>query len=283
MLVRYEHRPFETGCEVWIKKYRKLNNLPHWHSEAELITVTRGTAHITVDGKSYPVSEGFCIFAAAGCVHTILLEPESSILVAQFARPGGIRINSLQSEEVLFPDQYRIAERMNAIYAEFRSAGPYMTERVNALSVLLLTDLLSAMPFTESTAHRYGIERFNSMLAYAAAHCEDFDYRAAVQYMYMSEGHFSRYFKARTGTTFTRYMNALRISRAVDLLHRMPSISVTDLAAQCGFNTLRSFNRVFKEMTGYTCTTLPEDYTFHIRSHPTNGIDFDPTLEYLEE
>ena len=50
----------------------------------------------------------------------------------------------------------------------------------------------------------------------------------------------------------------------------------------CGFNTIRNFNRVFKELTGYTPRTLPKDYRFirSLKEYKDNG--FDPTLHGSE-
>ena len=44
------------------------------------------------------------------------------------------------------------------------------------------------------------------------------------------------------------------------------------------FNTIRNFNRVFKEMTGYTPGTLPRDYSFACNLHRNGEGGFDPTL-----
>ncbi len=52
-----------------------------------------------------------------------------------------------------------------------------------------------------------------------------------------------------------------------------------DIMLYCGFGTLRSFNRSFKEVTGYTPRTLPSGYVLNLRSLPsTQNID-DPTLD----
>ena len=45
----------------------------------------------------------------------------------------------------------------------------------------------------------------------------------------------------------------IRVEKAADLL-RTSNDKITDIAFNCGFNNVRTFNRVFKEMTGYTPT-----------------------------
>jgi AraC-like DNA-binding protein len=62
---------------------------------------------------------------------------------------------------------------------------------------------------------------------------------------HLSPGAFSRYFKARTGTTFQDFVNDLRIGRACRLLES-PDMNITEVAMACGFANVASFNRAFR-------------------------------------
>lgn len=65
----------------------------------------------------------------------------------------------------------------------------------------------------------------------------------------------SRYFKQCTGLSFTDHVNRYRVSEASYLL-KNNSKKMIDIAFSCGFNSLRSFNRSFKAVTGLT----PSEY-----------------------
>jgi AraC-like DNA-binding protein len=95
---------------------------------------------------------------------------------------------------------------------------------------------------------------------------------AAVSYL-------SRYFKKMSGMTFSQYLNTVKIEKAVRILSSERSISITDLMMKCGFNTIRNFNRTFKEITGYSPKKLPGSFSLNIRSLPTVQDTFDPTLD----
>lgn len=97
--------------------------------------------------------------------------------------------------------------------------------------------------------------------------------------MHMSPAYFSRYFKKMTGLTFSSYLNVLRVDRAVELLAGGEDITMADLMARCGFNTLRNFNRVFKAVTGYAPTSLPAGFSLDRRVLLSQGSTFDPTLD----
>ena len=104
-------------------------------------------------------------------------------------------------------------------------------------------------------------------------------FEEAADFMHMSPAYFSRYFKKMTGLTFSSYLNVLRVDRAVELLAGGEDITMADLMARCGFNTLRNFNRVFKAVTGYAPTSLPAGFSLDRRVLLSQGSTFDPTLD----
>jgi AraC-like DNA-binding protein len=67
----------------------------------------------------------------------------------------------------------------------------------------------------------------------------------------MSPQAFSRWFKARVGRVFQRYLNELRVAKVcARLVGRQDSVS--QAAFNCGYNNLANFNRRFREITGLT-------------------------------
>lgn len=67
----------------------------------------------------------------------------------------------------------------------------------------------------------------------------------------MSEGHFSRFFHKATGSSFSEFVNRVRITRACDVLSRT-NRPITLIAGEAGFNNIANFNRRFvqyKHMT----------------------------------
>lgn len=54
------------------------------------------------------------------------------------------------------------------------------------------------------------------------------------------------------GTTFYRYVNALRVEAVKQLLRDKPDYSIEAIGFECGFNSKSTFFKVFKQLTGYT-------------------------------
>ena len=73
---------------------------------------------------------------------------------------------------------------------------------------------------------------------------------AAAHFGY-SAGRFSHIFNERIGCPFIRYVNSLRCQHAQQLLAQS-DLSLIDVATACGFSSLRTFHRVYKDFTGDT-------------------------------
>lgn len=69
---------------------------------------------------------------------------------------------------------------------------------------------------------------------------------AVAKLVHMSGSGFSRFFKSHTGMTFQEFVSDVRISRACNLLGTT-QLSITDIALECGFRELSTFNRAFKK------------------------------------
>ncbi|MDD3146248.1 MAG: AraC family transcriptional regulator [Candidatus Riflebacteria bacterium] len=65
----------------------------------------------------------------------------------------------------------------------------------------------------------------------------------------VSKSHLCRVFKKLTGQTVTQYLNAVRVSKACELLSET-DLSIEAIALKTGFNNPSYFFRVFKKQTG---------------------------------
>jgi AraC-like DNA-binding protein len=66
----------------------------------------------------------------------------------------------------------------------------------------------------------------------------------AAKLAHMSDGAFSRFFRAHMGKTFPAFVNDLRIGRACRLLAES-EMPITEIALSCGYRNLSNFNRQF--------------------------------------
>lgn len=75
----------------------------------------------------------------------------------------------------------------------------------------------------------------------------------------MSDGAFSRFFKLRTGRSFTDYVTDTRIGMSTRLLIDTNK-TISEICYECGYNNLSNFNRIFKKKKGLTPHEFRELY-----------------------
>ncbi len=66
----------------------------------------------------------------------------------------------------------------------------------------------------------------------------------------LSPYYFSRLFARFTGMNYKDYLTKIRITKAEQLI-REGQKSIVDISFECGFNSVRTFNRTFKKAKGY--------------------------------
>lgn len=65
----------------------------------------------------------------------------------------------------------------------------------------------------------------------------------------MQENAFSRFFSLRTRKTFSKFVQELRLQKAIRMLEKN-EIPVTEICYECGFNNISNFNRQFLNQYG---------------------------------
>ena len=284
MLAKFEKRAYAGNEHVWVGKYRNLHNISHWHMEHELIACREGSAQVMLDDTMFNITQQQCIFCHSGCVHYISASPDSLLLVCLFNEKMYDPITSpFTLENPVFEDRYGILPKLSEIRHELQNQPIFFECRTEAMIGEVLVDVFRGEPLRKAQWQFSDvITRYKQLLNHIDLEYEHITYRNAVQFMNMSDAYFSRYFKRQAGMTFSQYLNVVRIEKAVQLLDSAPTMKITDVMLRCGFNTIRSFNRVFREVTGFTPTTLPPGYVLNTRSVPTIQGSFDPTLSDAE-
>jgi transcriptional regulator GlxA family with amidase domain len=72
--------------------------------------------------------------------------------------------------------------------------------------------------------------------------------------------YFSQYFHSRVGVTYSRWVNAMRVSRAIELLVHT-DLSCAEVCAAVGYRDVRTFQRNFKRLTRHTPTDFRERFS----------------------
>lgn len=91
----------------------------------------------------------------------------------------------------------------------------------------------------------------------AQHHAEDISLETVARAVHMSTFYFCKQFKKATGVSFTNYLGRIRIEKAKEMLLN-PHARISEVAFECGFQSLTHFNRVFRKLVGEAPTAYRE-------------------------
>lgn len=283
MLANHEHRIYPDHCLVWVGKYRNLKNISHWHFDHELAVCESGEALISLNQATYTLKKGQCIYLRGQSVHSILSAPGTTLYVSLFSDDLLRRItDNYCLVNPVFTDELRVSETLERIRTDGFKKERFYGEISNALMQQLIAEIFSGLEIKEeAVSTSAATERYKKLLYDIDENAGEYNFSRAVEYMNMSEAYFSRFFKKISGMTFSMYLNHIRVNKAIDLIQNT-EMSMTEIAMNCGFETIRNFNRVFKQITGYSPRELPDGYVLNLRSNSGNDSEFDPTISTSE-
>ena len=283
MLANHEHRIYPDHTLVWVGKYRNLKNISHWHFDHEIAVCESGEALISLDQETYTLQKGQCIYLRGQSVHSVLSAPDATLYVSLFSDALISRItDNYCLINPVFTDELHVLDTLERIRSACFKKDRFYDEISNALMQGLIAELFSVRDIQKAAVSTSPVtERYKKLLYDIDENTESYSFTRAVDFMNMSEAYFSRFFKRVSGMTFSMYLNHIRVNKALDLL-RDRNMTMTEIAMHCGFDTIRNFNRVFKQITGYAPRELPDGYILNLRSNSGNDSDFAPTITTSE-
>lgn len=285
MFANFEKRNYEGKEQVWVGRYRNLHNLPHWHLESELIYIEHGKTIVSHNHQNYALQTGDAIFLNSGDIHYIKSEKDSIVEIAMFDSAmihDLLKRYRLQSAKL--KHRYPIQECFAGIRRELKERPPFFELQCCQFIISLMIQIFRREELNEkNTEERSSITNYKNLLEEIENKYSYITFSDAAAFMGLSEPYFSKFFRRISGMTFSQYLNTVKLEHAIAMLHdRSACHSITDISAQCGFDTIRHFNRVFKNITGMSPRQLPEDYTLDLQPLRTVRDAFNPTLQNSE-
>ncbi len=263
----HEVRSYNSDFMVWHSSYDNISFLAHWHKEIELIYVRSGTCHLSITDVNFTAHAGDLAICESGAIHYSdshnmdnsldFIIFDTSIISPIFQNPHFI--NPLVTKENL--EQYGLSAPLNTLISsvsrELEERKPYYQEVIASSLQTFWALLKRCHPRTDSdripeSRRNRMLTQLQGLLSYIETHYADnISLDFAARSMNFSVSYFSKTFKNLMGINFVTYLNLVRVEHAAFEL-RHTEKKFTDIALSCGFNNVRTFNRVFKEITGCT-------------------------------
>lgn len=268
----------ETGMEFFPLNSQPnvMEPLPHIHEAIEIIWITEGTFQVHINNRQYHCAPGDLVLFRSNTIHFITTDsqpihkyyvlkvrPELFFELAsqnnaidyilRFALTSDNSKTIWSGDSPLASD---IAVLFHKIIAESSTPTPCQDLAMKLYAGQILMHLLRDIIKNESTSQplvssHAAPEVYRAIQFINEHYAEDIDARLCAKQMSLSYSYFSRSFNNITGKSFREYLNGVRINHA-QLLLATTSLSVTQVAMECGYNNVSYFISVYKAITGQT-------------------------------
>jgi len=281
MIAKREIWNYAVKSDVWIGRYLNSRNLPHWHSDCELISVENGEIEVVCENKIFVLTGGDALFINSEQVHYMSAKSPNTILQVIIFNYGIVKemLNGKNLSNAKL-EGYDVNSLYLNLKKELENKRLYYNEAAKYKIATFFIEILRKEK-TETKKEKSVYNRLKLLLDKINDEYDTITFSDAYAFMAMDEAYFCRYFKKATGMSFTQYLNHIKIDSAVKLLQEDNPPLITSVAVDCGFGSIRHFNKTFKEITGFAPTALPRGYVLTRYSFHTDN-EFNPTLQGCE-
>lgn len=240
---------------------------PHWHEELEIIYVLEEELVIGLNNEIYTLKPRDILLINSSEVHFFVTPPKKSKrIILQFEQKlfgpfsAMMRENKfvtplICSQESETQVHRSLEQQILQILDEYSKMNQGFQLAIQARLYDFMVVLLRQVPMEkysslERNKHLKRLERLEHVFKYVADnYTKEITLNEIARTANFSVYHFTRFFKETTGMTFIRYLNNYRISKAVKYLTETDD-PITEVAFRSGFDSIKTFNRVFKQIKG---------------------------------
>ena len=266
--------------------FKERSYQSHWHSYGEILLVGPGKTNIYCVGRNtYELVPDDIVLVWPMEMHSIVDANREDSLVIQFSNAF---INSLFDLRRIM-HMYRnlhiicvqahpeLAAKLKAIIYKMKEIFfSEMQDREIRCCMLLMEFMLTLLEYRKELAPELAdddqnglsddvLRRMMTVTDYIKNNltADDLSQGAMAEMAGISREYFSRIFKNITGMNYSKWLNMIRLEKATELLAD-EGRSLTEVAMMSGFQSIPSFNRVFREEKGIA----PGEYrTLFVRNH----------------
>jgi AraC-like DNA-binding protein len=270
-----------------------VNNRWHYHQEIELVYFKKGHGTQFIGDSIRPFRSGDVMLVGSGLPHYWQFaeeyfseESEADTWVVHFSRGfwGEAFLQLPETKKIVnLLERARAGIKLTSTAAE--TVAGFMAELLEAEGIERIILLLKALTciatdhgciLLSSVGFRANFDqgedsRLNAVFEYSLHQFKQrVELRQVANIANISPHSFCRYFKLRTGKTYSQFMIEVRVGQACRLLidNRM---SVKPICYESGFHNFASFHKYFKQITGKSPLNYQQEYTGKNHNHTGGG------------
>lgn len=240
----------ERHNKLFYKEYKNDKGVFHFHSQIELYFVTEGEMEIYVGNQGRTVCAGEMSVALSYEPHSYKT-PESSaskvfIIPAYLCEEFIFHIGNKRATSPFITDRDAV-KRISELVDEARNAD---NEIKKTGYIYVILGLLIDYICLESKEALLDTELSSKILFYINENFrEDISLNGIANHFGYNPSYISKYFKSCFNIGINQYLTVIRLKNALMLMHEKRH-TITYCAFESGFNSMRTFYRVFLNELG---------------------------------
>lgn len=255
-MIIFESDRARSAGELYYSEYRTdLSSRLHLHDSLELVLVKAGSLCLITEGERHILTKGQGALLLPNCIHGYETSHHSDAYVCIFSKD-------------LVGEFAKKTQKLHPVSPIFELSDEDTAARIHAARgsrYLLKSELYRLLDhFDRQTTYAPKATKRTELLgqiltAVAERYAEPLTLRALADELGYDHHYLTNLLQKGLATTFRKLLNEYRVSEAKRLL-QSTELTVVQIAGDCGFEALCSFNRNFKEIVGTTPTAWREQH-----------------------
>jgi AraC-like DNA-binding protein len=257
----------------YIYENKNFSYLAHWHNDVEIAWVKEGSIYVGINNERRLLNEGDIALCSSGdihyyedtncpaCVIILIFKPEFIGDSSTWPENRKFISSFIEKEFIAKSDLFDIYDLLNSILKEERQKDEYYDLYIKSSIAKICAILLRHFPSIETndkskTKSLSQLKLIQDIMIYIENNYDnDISLLEISDHFNIDHFNLSKKFNSVTGMNFKTYINNLRCEKAENMIINT-SKSLTDIAYECGFNSIRNFNRVYKTIKGCAPSNL---------------------------
>jgi AraC-like DNA-binding protein len=275
----HENRTYQSTFPFTVIVINDIEFLAHWHNDIEIVYVFEGSIRMGINSETRVLETGDMAICSSGDIHYYDSKDSSSKIMliifnpSLIGFPGGWPLNvrltspfienrfATRSEEKETDINNRLSAIMLELMYEYKHKLNYHEQIIIGLLHEWSGLILRHIPLDKINPQKDKRRITNMKIMQEVLEYLDVNYMHpitladAAHQANMSLFYFSRFFKSISGMSYIAYLSNIRVNQAEQLLLTTDK-TILDIALECGFTNIRTFNRVFKQIKQRTPSEL---------------------------
>ena len=253
-MIVYEDYHFGDPQEISLYHIREFSHFAHLHRSYELLRLKSGKLMATVDGRDFLMKPGDLILILPYEIHSYTNLGGAQCQVNVFSPDYIEEFHKMTAKKALDCPVFHLEDQVffhMEKHLFIDSSKPLYCKSCLYYIAARLLDMSRLSPRKAPSS-----DLLHQILIYVQEHyLEELTLQDLAVHLGYNRMYISRFINSHLNLSFTDLVNQHRINFGAHLL-KTTDAPVSDIAFACGYNSLRSFNRCFKEIQHMT----PREY-----------------------